>query len=83
MVQLLKRIYLAFQHFFFGLTLDRPDIDDLNCNLLLGFVVGAPVNHGAEAPADDVLEAVGVVLDLLTKLIMSVGILSVVHSNSI
>jgi hypothetical protein len=79
MIQFLQSLYLAVQHLFFRLTLDSSDVDDFDCYFLLGFVVGASVDDGTETSADDVFEAVGVVLYLFSKIV--VGVERVVHLN--
>jgi hypothetical protein len=78
-VQLLQRLDFALQHALLGLALDGPDVDDLHRHSLLGLVVGAAVDHRAEAAPDHVLEAVGVVLYLLAQIVARVRLVE--HSN--
>lgn len=81
MVEFLECLDLALEHLLLGLALDGADVDDLDGYFLLGLVVGAAIDHRAEAAADDVLEAVGVVLDFLAHVVA--GVEQLVHSNSI
>lgn len=79
--EFLERLDLALEHLLLGLALDGADVDDLDGYFFLGLVVGAAVDHRAETAADDVPEAVGVVLDFLAHVVA--GVQQLVHSNSI
>lgn len=58
MVQFFQGLDLAIQHLLLRLALDGTGIYHLDRHLFLGLVVGAAVDHGAEASPDDVLESV-------------------------
>lgn len=61
--------------------MNGTDVYHLNGYLFFGFVVGAAVDHRAEASSYDVLEAIGVVLYFFAELVVAVEL--VLHSNSI
>lgn len=63
MVHFLQSVYFVIQHFFFGLSLDGSNIDDLDCDYFFAFLINAPIHHAAKTAPDHVLESVRVVFD--------------------
>lgn len=81
MVKFLQSINLAFEHFFLGFSLDGFDVNNFDGDRLLIFLVDAPVDDGAETLSDDVLEAIRVVLDFFSEII--IGIELAIHCSLI
>lgn len=72
MIKFFKGIDFALEHFFLWFSLDGLDVDDFDGDGLFSFFVDAPVDYGTEAFADDVFEAVGVVFDFFSKIIIGI-----------
>lgn len=64
-LELLQHLDLAVQQDPVDVVLEHLEIDDLHCHWVAGVVVAALVDMAGVALADDVVEAVGVVLDFL------------------
>lgn len=72
MVEFFEGIDFTFEHFFLWFALDWLDIDDFDGNGLLIFLVDASVDNRAETFSDDVFEAVGVVFDFFSEIIIRI-----------
>jgi hypothetical protein len=72
MVEFLECINLAIEHALFRLALDGSDVNHFYCHFFLGLVIRATVDDRAEPSSNDVLEAIGVVLDFFPEVVASV-----------
>jgi hypothetical protein len=72
MVEFFEGIDLTLKHFFLRFALDWLDINDFDGNGLLIFLVDASVDNRAETFANDVFEAVGVVFDFFSEIIIRI-----------
>ena len=70
-VEFFKCVDLSLEHLFSGAVAQGFQVDDLDGHLLPGPLIDSPEHAGAEAPADQVGEPVGVILNFLAHFIVS------------
>lgn len=74
-------LYLALEQNFINLIFEEAQVDDFDCHILAGLVVSALVDVAGVALADDIVEAVAVVLDFLPCEIVGHVVFCVKNNN--
>ena len=74
-LELLEHLDLTVQEDPVNVVLEHFEIDDLDCHWLAGVIIAALVDMAGVALANDVVEAVGVVLDFLAGVTCAHGFL--------
>lgn len=80
-LEFFQNLYLALEQNFINLIFEEAQVNDFDCNILAGLVMSAFVDVAGVALADDIVETVAVVLDLLPCEIVGHVVFCVKNNN--